>query len=66
MKTSNLFFTLLYMAFVVANVVVVSMAVIMITLKGSEMADTGLILLFLEAMVFIALKKEPQESIQAS
>jgi len=43
--------------------VIVSTAVIMITLKGQEMADTGLILLFLESIVFLALKREPQTSV---
>lgn len=66
MKTNHLIFTLLYTAFVLTNVVIVSTAVIMITLKGNEMLDTGLMLLFLEAMVFIVLKKEPRESLQVS
>ena len=63
MKTNNLIFTILYLGFVLANVVIVSTAVIMITLKGQEMADTGLILLFLESIVFLALKREPQTSV---
>jgi len=65
MKTNNLIFTLLYMAFVLANIIIVSIAVIMITVNGQEMADTGIILLFLEAMIFLALKKESKNTITA-
>jgi len=65
MKTNNLIFTLLYMAFVLTNVIIVSIAVIMITVNGQEMADTGIILLFLEAMIFLALKKESKNTITA-
>jgi len=64
MKTNNLIFTILYLGFVLINVVIVSSAIIMITLNGQEMADTGLILLFLESIVFLALKKEPETSIE--
>ena len=66
MKTNNLIFTILYLGFVLINVVIVSSAIIMITLNGQEMADTGLILLFLESIVFLALKKEPETSIEIS
>jgi len=66
MKTNNLIFTILYLGFVLINVVIVSSAIIMITLKGQEMADTGLILLFLESIIFLALKKEPETSIEIS
>jgi len=65
MKTNNLIFTLLYMAFVLANVIIVSIAIIMITVNGQEMADTGITLLFLEAMIFLALKKESKNTITA-
>jgi len=66
MKTNNLIFTLLYMAFVLTNVVIVSAAVVMITLKGDEMADTGIMLLFLESIIFLILNKKPKDSLQAS
>lgn len=65
MKMNKLIFTLIYLAFVLANVVIVNIAVIMITLKGNEMGDTGIILLFLEAMIFIVLKKDSKDSLQA-
>jgi len=66
MKTNNLIFTLLYMAFVLTNVVIVSTAVVMIALKGDEMADTGFMLLFLESIIFLVLNKKSNDSLQAS
>jgi len=58
MKTNNLIFTILYLSFVLLNIIIASVAIIMITVKGQEMMDIGLILLFLETMIFLALKKE--------
>lgn len=58
MKTSNLIFTLLYLGFVLINVALTMSAVIMITIEGNEMMDEGLLLLFLEMMVFLILKRK--------
>ena len=58
MKTNNLIFTIFYLGFVLLNIIITSIAIIMITVQGQEMMDTGLILLFLEIIIFLALKKE--------
>jgi len=58
MKTNNLIFTIFYLGFVLLNIIITSIAIIMITVQGQEMIDTGLILLFLEIIIFLALKKE--------
>lgn len=64
MKTNHLMYTILYMGFVLVNIVIVTIAIMLITMKGQKMADAGAILLFLEAMVFLLLRKEPNDSIQ--
>jgi len=64
MKKNHLIYTILYMGFVLLNITIVSIAVIMITIKGQEMAEAGAILLFLEAMVFLLLKKDSSKSLQ--
>jgi len=64
MKKNHLIYTIGYMGFVLLNITIVSIAVIMITIKGQEMAEAGAILLFLEAMVFLLLRKDSNKSFQ--
>ena len=64
MKKNHLIYTIGYMGFVLLNITIVSIAVIMITIKGQEMAEAGAILLFLEAMVFLLLRKDSTKSFQ--
>lgn len=64
MKTNHLIYTILYMAFVLLNITIVAIAIIMVTIKGQEIAAAGAVLLFLEAMVFLSLRKEPNNSNQ--
>lgn len=64
MKTNNLIFTLLYLGFVLLNIVITSVAIVMITIKGAEMMDIGLMLLFLEIMIFLALRKDNTNTLE--
>lgn len=64
MKTNNLIFTILYLGFVILNIIITIVAIIMVTVKGQEMMDIGMMLLFLETMIFLALKKDNTDTLE--